>query len=635
MAKGPTIPKSLIKSPIKTSKGLIKARSPLRGFIFYGILIILALFLFFSFSQPFQQTKQEPISQVISDIGNSKIEKVVADGEKLTVTYKDGTTVESQKETGISFYEELKNSGVDPSKTSIEIKSQALSQIWVTLLTTFLPIVILVVFFFFIFRQAREAGSSVFSFGQSRAKLFSKDTPKTTFADVAGVDEAKRELEEVVEFLKTPQKFKLLGARTPKGVLLVGPAGTGKTLLARAIAGEAGVPFYSMAGSEFMEMLVGVGASRVRDLFNTAKRTAPAIIFIDEIESIGRMRGLGFSGGHDEREQTLNQILVEMDGFTPNDNVIVLAATNRPDLLDPALTRPGRFDRRVVLDMPDIDGRKAILQIHMRGKPFVPEVDIGKTARRTVGFSGADLANMLNEAAILAARESKKAIDDRDLEEAATKVKLGPQRKRMQSEEERKMTAYHEAGHAIVGHFLSHMDPVHRISIVARGVTGGHTLFPPQIDRQNETKTHLLEMIATALGGRAAEMFIFGDNTTGASSDLDHANRVARLMVTDFGMSDLGPINLAPNTQFGGWPVDFEQSSYSQEMAAKVDREVEKIIKEGHEKAMEILRKNKDKLVLVSDALLEKETLDGDEFEKLVGEPQKILEKPAATLARA
>jgi cell division protease FtsH len=587
-------------------------------------LIVLAFLLFLSFSQPFQQTKQIPLSQVISDINQSKIDKVVVDGNTLNVTYKDnGGTVQAQKEEGASFYEELKNAGVDPSKTNIEIKSQAFSQIWVTLLTTFLPIVILGVFFYFIFRQAREAGSSVFSFGQSRAKMFTKNQQRITFADVAGVDEAKRELEEVVEFLKTPQKFKLLGARTPKGVLLVGPAGTGKTLLAKAIAGEAGVPFYSMAGSEFMEMLVGVGASRVRDLFSTAKKTAPSIIFIDEIESIGRMRGFGMSGGHDEREQTLNQILVEMDGFTPNDNVIVLGATNRPDLLDSALIRPGRFDRRVVLDLPDIDGRKAILQIHMKGKPFEEGVNIERLARRTVGFSGADLANMLNEAAILAAREGKKAIDDKDLEEAATKVKLGPQRKRMQSETERKMTAYHESGHAIVGNFLPNMDPVHRISIVARGVTGGHTLFPPQIDRMNETRTHLVEMIATALGGRAAEMLIFHDTTTGASSDLDHANKIARLMVTDFGMSDLGPINLSQSSGANGWPIDFEQTSYSQELAAKVDREVEKIIKEGHLRAMELLTKNKEKLILVSNALLEKETLDGDEFEQLVGKKKE------------
>jgi len=619
MAKGPNFPRSPIRPP-----KIIKGKSPLRGLIFYGILIVLAFLLFISFSQPFQQQKQEPLSQVISDINQSKVDKVAVDGNTLNVTYKDnGGTVQAQKEDGTSFYEELKNAGVNPSKTNIEIKSQAFSQIWVTLLTTFLPIVILGVFFYFIFRQAREAGSSVFSFGQSKAKVFIKNQQRITFADVAGVDEAKKELEEIVEFLKTPQKFKLLGARTPKGVLLVGPAGTGKTLLAKAIAGEAGVPFYSMAGSEFMEMLVGVGASRVRDLFNTAKKTAPSIIFIDEIESIGRMRGFGISGGHDEREQTLNQILVEMDGFTPNDNVIVLGATNRPDLLDSALTRPGRFDRRVVLDLPDIDGRKAILQIHMKGKPFEEGVNIDRLARRTVGFSGADLANMLNEAAILAARDGKKAIDDKDLEEAATKVKLGPQRKRMQSETERKMTAYHESGHAIVGNFLPNMDPVHRISIVARGVTGGHTLFPPQIDRMNETRTHLVEMIATALGGRAAEMLIFHDTTTGASSDLDHANKIARLMVTDFGMSDLGPINLSQSAGANGWPIDIEQTSYSQELAAKVDREVEKIIKDGHQRAMELLTKNKEKLIMVSNALLEKETLDGDEFEALVGKKKE------------
>jgi len=592
---------------------------PWRGFLIYVFLAILGLFLFYSFFSQAKMTKEVPLSQVITDVKDGKVDKIEVDGARLNVQLKDGQTITSRKEDNEVLTETLKNSNVDPSTVAITVKDRSFSQVWVTVLTTILPILLMVAFFFFIFRQAREAGGQVFSFGQSRARLFSKDMPKATFSDVAGVDEAKKELEEVVEFLKHPEKFRVLGARTPKGVLLVGPAGTGKTLLARATAGEAGVPFFSVAGSEFMEMLVGVGASRVRDLFGNAKKAAPAIIFIDEIESIGRMRGFGFSGGHDEREQTLNQILVEMDGFTPNDNVMVLAATNRPDLLDPALTRPGRFDRRVALDMPDIEGRKAIIKIHMRGKPFAPEVDIERLAKRTVGFSGADLANMLNEAAILAAREGKKAIDNKDLEEAATKVKLGPQKKRIQTEEDRKMAAYHEAGHAIVAHLQPKMDPVHRISIVSRGLTGGHTLIPPQVDRQTETKSHLLEMITTLLGGRASEELVFDEITTGAGNDLEIATGIAREMVTEFGMSDLGPINIGPKFQFGIWPGDFESQSYSQDLAAKIDSEVRKIIDHCFTVARKILKEERDKLDLVAKELLEKETLEGEEFEKLVG----------------
>src|SRR3990167_3599450 len=532
------------------------AKSSWRGFVIYAILGLL-LFAFLTLTtNPAERFAQEkPLSQVISDIKNDKIERIEVDGDKLNVDLKDTAQYVSRKEEGQSFFGALEAAQVDPTKTTITIKDRTFSQLWVTILTTFLPLILIVVFFLFIFRQAREGASSIFSFGQSRARQFTRDMSKVTFKDVAGVDEAKQELQEVVDFLKHPEKYRAIGARTPKGALLVGPAGTGKTLLARAVAGEAGVPFFSVAGSEFMEMLVGVGAARVRDLFGQAKKAAPAIIFVDEIESIGRMRGLGFSGGHDEREQTLNQILVEMDGFAPNDNVFVIGATNRPDLLDQALPRPGRFDRRVVLDLPDIEGRKAIIQIHMRGKPFSKDVDDEMVAKRTVGFSGADLANMLNEAAILAARAARREIENLDLEEAATKVKLGPQRKRMQSEEERKMTAYHEAGHAIVAHYLPNVDPVHRISIVARGMTGGHTLVPPSIDRYTETKTRLLERIATLLGGRAAEDLVFGEFTTGAASDLEIASTMAREMVTQFGMSELGPTIFQPHPQFGIWPI--------------------------------------------------------------------------------
>jgi cell division protease FtsH len=415
-----------------------------------------------------------------------------------------------------------------------------------------------------------------------------------------------------------------MGARTPKGVLMIGPSGTGKTLLARATAGEAGVPFFSMAGSEFMEMLVGVGASRVRDLFNTAKKSQPAIIFIDEVDAIGRQRGYGLMGGHDEREQTLNQILVEMDGFAPTEQLVVIAATNRPDVLDPALVRPGRFDRRVALDMPDVNGRKAILAIHARGKPFAKNVIWEKIAKRTVGFSGADLENMLNEAAILAARLGKKAIDMSDLEEAATKVKLGPEKKRLQTEEDRKMTAYHEAGHALVSWFMPGMDPVHRISIVSRGMSLGHTMMEP-MDRIHETKTHLLEQIAVMLGGRAAENLVFKEMTTGASDDIAKATEVARTMVVEFGMSELGPINLD-----GERRSPYEQSQVSPEMAAKIDGQVKKITDEAYGKAADILKKLTDKLDVLAQELLKKETIESEEFVRIIGPKKAVLAKVRA-----
>lgn len=617
------------------------AKSGWRGFIIYVILgFLLFSFLVFTSNPSERFLQQEPISRVIVDIRENRVEKIEIDGDRLSVKLKDGKVYVSRKEENQSFFDALAAAKVDPAGANIEIRDRTLSQAWVSILTTLLPLGLMVLFFFFIFRQAREGASTVFSFGQSRARQFTKDMPKATFADVAGVDEAKQELQEVVDFLKHPEKYRAIGARTPKGVLLVGPAGTGKTLLARAVAGEAGVPFFSVAGSEFMEMLVGVGAARVRDLFGQAKKTAPAIIFVDEIESIGRMRGMGFSGGHDEREQTLNQILVEMDGFAPNDNVIVMAATNRPELLDPALTRPGRFDRRVMLDFPDIEGRKSIIKIHMKGKPFARDVDIERLAKRTVGFSGADLANMLNEAAILAARVARKEITNLDLEEAATKVKLGPQRKRMQSEEERRMVAYHEGGHAIVAHFLPHVDPVHRISIVARATSGGHTEVHPQIDRSIETRTRLAERIAMALGGRAAEDLVFGEFTTGASADLDNASSIARLMVAELGMSGLGPTVFQPRPQLATWPpIGIEQPQVSPELAARIDKEIAKIIDAGYRRAREVLTKHRAKLDLVAKTLLEKETLEREEFEKLVGKSAsdgeiKFKKAPAAAKSK-
>ncbi len=592
-----------------------------RGALVY-LLIGLAALIFFAnaTSGTVDPQSQVPISQIITDIKDNKVEKLSLEGDKVAAKFKDSDKIStSRKEPGESIYKILESSGVDPKSVTIDIKDTSVTELLGSIMGSVLPIILMGGVLFFIFRQAREAGQSVFSFGQSKAKVFSKDQPQIKFSDVAGNEESKKELSEVVDFLKSPQKYRDIGARIPKGVLLAGPPGTGKTLMARAVAGEAGVPFFSMAGSEFMEILVGVGASRVRDLFGQAKKSSPSIIFIDEIESIGRMRGMGPSGGHDEREQTLNQILVEMDGFNPTDSVIVIAATNRPDLLDPALVRPGRFDRRVTLGLPDLEDRKALIELYMKGKPFTDDVNIERLARRTVGFSGADLANVLNESAILAARDGKKAIDAKDLEEAATKLKLGPARTRMQSEEDRKLAAYHEAGHAVVGHFSKHVDPVHRITIVSRGMSGGHTMFPPSQDRSNETKSRLLDQIATALGGQAAEKMFLKDISTGAGSDLEVATAIARAMVQEFGMSDLGPITSRTRPMSGGWINPMDQSDASTELSNQIDREVKKILDQGYKRAAQLLVKNKIKLEKVAKALLEKETLESEEFEKIVG----------------
>jgi len=608
---------NLPQKPVK--KYQFKFQINLRNLLIWFLVGAVAVSFLFSFSPKNAANEEIPLSQALTDIKANKVKEVQVEDSKILLTYQDGKTVSSRKETQANFTDILKSADINPASINLTVKDTSLSQVWINILSGVLPIALMILFFFFIFRQARGAQDSIFSFGRSRAQVFSKSKQSITFKDVAGVDEAKKELKEVVDFLKHPGKYRKLGARTPKGVLLVGPSGTGKTLLAKAVAGEAGVSFFSMAGSEFMEMLVGVGASRVRDLFNNAKKAAPAIIFIDEIDAIGRQRGLGFTGGHDEREQTLNQILVEMDGFTPNDNVIILAATNRGDLLDPALLRPGRFDRRVVLDMPDVEDRKAILAIHARGKPFVKEVNWENVARRTVGFSGADLENMLNEAAILAARENRNSINAEDIEEAATKVKLGPEKKRLQSEEERKMTAYHEAGHGVVSFVLPNIDPVHRISIVSRGMAMGFTLIPPRKDRYTETKTHLLETITTLLGGRAAEELTFNEFTGGAASDIDQATRIARQMVVDFGMSSLGPTYLGPQVETSEWGRSWMQpSEISPDMQSKVDKEIKRIVDESYQRALEILKKSKKRLEVVAEKLVKQETLEGEEFEKLM-----------------
>ena len=593
---------------------------------FWKILIAVFLVIFFlpfilSIAQLQDVSENVETSQALIDIKEGKVMEVMIQDEKLLLTYNDGITKTATKEDTESFTDLLSAAEIDPTSINYTVVDQSLTKAIGDILSILLPIALMAAFFFFIIRAQTRGAQDIFSFGRSKAKLFAKGKQSVTFNDVAGVEEAKEELEEIVDFLKHPAKYRKMGARTPKGAILFGQAGVGKTLLARAVAGEAGVPFFSMAGSEFMEMLVGVGASRVRDLFAQAKASAPAIIFIDEIDAIGRQRGRGFVGGHDEREQTLNQILVEMDGFTPNDNVVVLAATNRGDLLDPALLRPGRFDRRVMLDMPDKNGRKGILKIHARGKKFAKVINWDRVANRTVGFSGADLENMLNEAAIRAARENKKDISMDDIEEAATKVKLGPAKKRLQSEEDRRITAYHEAGHAIVTHNLLKMDPVHRISIVARGMSLGHTLIPPAADRTHETKSRILEQITAMLGGRAAEEIVFNEMTSGASNDIEQATRLARAMVVNFGMSPLGPIDLGPQMDYDemGKPAFYEPAQVSPAMQEKIDIELKKIVDASYNDAIALIKANRKTLDKVVENLLKKETLDRDDFEKIVG----------------
>jgi len=600
--------------PPKKAKPPIRKTSSLVSWLFFIFLMFLVVW---AFTTPVSAPAELPVSELISAVKEGEVKRIEVDGDDLSVTFQSGEKATSKKEAGSSLLDTLTQAGADPSLVEEGIIVTT-GFPWADLLLGLLPVGLIILFFYYFSRQTRGGVSDILSFGRSKAELFVRGRKaRVTFKDVAGVEEAEQELEEVVDFLKNPGKYLALGARIPKGVLLVGPAGTGKTLLARAVAGEANVPFYSISGSEFMEMLVGVGAARVRDLFLNAKKNSPSIIFIDEIESIGRQRGTGMTGGHEEREQTLNQILTEMDGFNPTDNVIVLAATNRPELLDPALTRPGRFDRRVVLDLPDIEGRMGILKIHARGKPLASDLDLNKVAKRTVGFSGADIENMFNEAAILAARLGKTKVDASDVEEAATKVKLGPERKRLQSQEEKRMTAYHEGGHAIVASQLSHMDPVHRVSIVSRGLALGYTENRPEVDKYQHTETELRERIASIMGGRAAEELVFKEFTAGASSDLAQATNLARRMVEQLGMSKLGPVSFAAGERawFG---VMGEYQSWSNEMSSQVDGEIKRILDEGYETAKRILEKNMKKLDRVAEALMEKETLDGEEFSQLV-----------------
>jgi cell division protease FtsH len=589
-----------------------------KGFLYIILGLLFLPFIFSLFNVP--DSSQTTLSGLVNDIRDEKVEKIEIVGSQLIAEYKDDSQKVARKEDGQELVSILEASDIDLGSIEIKVKDVSITDLLWELALSALPIIIMVVFFFIIFKQARGAQDGIMGIGKSKAKLFIKGKQNTKFSDVGGMDEAKKELEEVVDFLKNPKKYTVVGARTPKGVLLVGPAGTGKTLLARAVAGEANVQFLSIAGSEFMEMLVGVGASRVRDLFATAKKMSPAIIFIDEIDAIGRVRGNGSQGGHDEREQTLNQILVEMDGFSQNDNVIVMAATNRGDMLDPALVRPGRFDRRVMVRLPDLDERKYILKIHAKGKPFVKELVWDKVAKRTVGFSGADLENMLNEAAISVARESRKEITMEDIEEASLKVKLGPSKKRLQNKIEREMTAYHEAGHAVIAHVSQHADPVHRISIISRGRALGFTLTPPERDKLQVTKSELIDEMAVLMGGRAAEELIFKELTAGASSDIDRATRISRAMVVDYGMSVLGPINFGPQYEGSDYSKAWgEPAKISDKLQEKVDAEVVKFIETARDKAMKTLVKHKKQLDLVSKKLIEVESLDGDQFEELMG----------------
>ena len=603
----------------------------MKNFFVFFIVFLAVAAVFSYFGDADKKAERVGTEALISQINNEEVVGIVIEGSKLTVTLKDGKEEIVKKEAGESFSELLRNFGVEADKmsgVSIEVKEGEGLNFWMASILPFLiPFLLIGVFIYFMMRSAQGANSKAMMFGQSQVKQFGKDEKeKISFKDVAGVKEAKEELKEVVEFLKHPKKFLELGARIPRGALLLGSPGTGKTLLARAVAGEADVPFFHISGSEFVEMFVGVGASRVRDLFKQAKKAAPCIIFIDEIDAVGRRRGAGLGGSHDEREQTLNQILVEMDGFDPSVNVIVLAATNRPDVLDPALLRPGRFDRQIVLDEPDIADRESILKVHAKKKPLAKEVSLRRVAERTPGFSGADLANLLNEAAILAARRNKKIIEMDELLESIEKVMLGPERKsRVLTDKEKKITAYHEAGHAIVAHFLPNTDPVHKISIIARGRAGGYTLKLPTGDKHMRAKVEFTEEIAVLLAGYVAEKEIFGDITTGATSDLRRATKLARRLITDFGMSEtLGPRTYGEKEEmiFLGREIH-EQRDYSEKIAEQIDKEITHFIENAVHQAKGIVSKERDVLEKVVEVLMKRETLEKEEFEKIVGAKPK------------
>ncbi len=599
----------------------MKSKKSTRSFFFLvGAILVAAVLVVISL--PTVRTETVPLSQFINEAKTGQVDSIDVDGNKLTATLKDPTAPKhvTNKESSAT----LKDYGIDDSKLTVRVKGTdtGTSSIWFQLLITVGPIALIIAFFYFMMRQAQGQGNQAMNFGKSRAKLYGTDKKKVTFKEVAGADEAKQELTEVVEFLKYPAKFEALGAKIPKGVLLFGPPGTGKTLLARAVAGEAGVPFFSIAGSDFVEMFVGVGASRVRDLFMKAKKNAPCIIFIDEIDAVGRQRGTGMGGGHDEREQTLNQILVEMDGFEQGANVIVIAATNRPDVLDPALLRPGRFDRRVTLDAPDLKSRIAILEVHSAGKPLEKTVELEEIGKKTPGFSGADLENLMNEAAILAARLDQKKITQKDLNSSVEKVLMGPERKtHVMNVKEKEITAYHEAGHAIVAHMLAFAHPVNKVSIISRGRAGGFTWQLPDEDRHLNSVSDFKDDMAVMLGGRLSEEIVFGDITNGASNDLQKATQLARHMIMDNGMS-----KKLPNRVFGSQSDnvflgrDFGSSKdYSEEVAKIIDEEVANLIDEAAKRAGEVIRTHRDKVNKIAAKLMKDEVIDKDEFIALIG----------------
>lgn len=596
------------------------------GFVILFFLLLSTIMILYS--GPAQKPATISLSELVTQINEGKVKTVSIKGNDLEIELNDGTKEVSVKEPQSALTDSLNNYGADKEKfKAVQMKiiqeSGFSSFAKNILIPIFLPFVIIGAFIWFMFRQAQRGNSQALSFGLSKARMTDpKDkNKKTTFADVAGAKEAKEELGEIVEFLKHPKKFISIGAKIPKGVLLLGSPGTGKTLIAKAVAGEAGVPFFNISGSEFVEMFVGVGASRVRDLFKQAKKNAPAIVFIDEIDAVGRHRGAGLGGGHDEREQTLNQILVEMDGFESNVSVIVIAATNRPDVLDPALLRPGRFDRRVVMDLPDINEREEILKIHMKNKPLAKDINVRTLAERTAGFSGADLANLVNEAAILSVRRDKKSITEDELKESIEKVILGPERRsKAINKKEKEIIAYHEAGHALVGSTLPNADPVQKVSIIARGQAGGYTLSAPTEDKRLQSKAYFLDELATLLGGHVSEKMFIGDLTTGPSNDLERATHMARAMVTRYGMSSLGPRTFGKKEElvFLGREIS-EEKDYSEHTAEAIDKEVSLLIKNAFDTAEKILKEKQDILKKLVAELLEKETLEKDEFDEIVG----------------
>jgi cell division protease FtsH len=601
-------------------------RSALFPLIVIVLLVYLASQTLIPKSKAPRKVTYSELIQKVEECGSSCVQEVVFSPSKRQITAqivgqdKKWKVNYPSDQSQVLFQQQLQKKGV-----TFDSKGTGSSPWW-SILTSLLPFVLLFGFWIFLMNQVQGGGSKVMSFGKSRAKRMAPDSPKIGFKDVAGVDEAVEELQEIKEFLENPKKFQALGARIPKGVLLYGPPGTGKTLLARAVAGEAGVPFFSISGSDFVEMFVGVGASRVRDLFEQAKQAAPCIVFMDEIDAVGRHRGAGLGGGHDEREQTLNQLLVEMDGFELKDNIILIAATNRPDILDPALLRPGRFDRQIVVDRPDRNGRRKILEVHAKGKPLASEVDLDTLAAGTPGFTGADLANLVNEAALLAARRGKKVVDQEELEEGIMRVIAGPEKRtRLFSEEERKITAYHEMGHALVGHYLEHTDEVHKISIISRGQALGYTISLPREDRYLTTKAALMDQLAAMLGGRAAEELVFQEVTTGAANDIEKVTSTAKQMIMRFGMSEkLGPRVLGRNHDmpFLGREMGAEPD-YSEEIAREIDDEIRRVIEEAHDRAHQVLREHMDELHKLSAILIERETIDKDQFERLLaGEPQ-------------